>query len=69
MKVLRLAACAAAVLLPAARVAAQGALPINLQVGLPQGEFRENVAVAGGFGFAGVFPSPRTHCPHGGGCR
>lgn len=57
MSQLRLAAAALALtLLPATRVAAQGGLPINLQVGLPQGEFKENVSVAGGFGFAGIFP-------------
>lgn len=39
-----------------APLAAQGGIPINLQVGLPQGEFKENVSVAGGFGFAGIFP-------------
>ena len=42
--------------LPAAPLVAQGGIPINLQIGLPQGEFKENVAVAGGFGFAGIFP-------------
>jgi hypothetical protein len=46
----------AAVLAPTARAEAQGGLPINLQLGLPQGEFQENVAVAGGFGIAGIFP-------------
>lgn len=44
------------VLLPAAPLAAQGGIPITLQLGLPQGEFKENVSVAGGFGFAGIFP-------------
>jgi len=43
-------------LLPVAPLAAQGGIPINLQLGLPQGEFKENVSVAGGFGFAGIFP-------------
>jgi hypothetical protein len=37
-------------------MAAQGGFPINLQLGLPQGEFKENVNIAGGFGIAGIFP-------------
>lgn len=57
MHVLRSTFIAAAVLFaPLAPVAAQGGIPINLQVGLPQGEFKENVSIAGGFGFAGIFP-------------
>ncbi len=57
MSQLRLVAAALALtLVPATRAVAQGGLPINLQVGLPQGEFKENVSVAGGFGFAGIFP-------------
>ncbi len=57
MSRIRLVAAAAALsVAPLAPAAAQGGLPITLQVGLPQGEFKENVAVAGGFGFAGVFP-------------
>ena len=57
MRTVRLAAVVAALaLVPTARAAAQGGLPINLQIGLPQGEFKENVSVAGGFGFAGIFP-------------
>ena len=56
MRHLRVAALVAAFILPLGSAAAQGGLPINLQIGLPQGEFKENVAVAGGFGFAGIFP-------------
>lgn len=50
-----LPALAVALFLPLS-LSAQGGIPINLQVGLPQGEFGENVSVAGGFGFAGIFP-------------
>jgi len=46
----------AVVIVPVAPLAAQGGLPVSLQVGLPQGEFKENVSIAGGFGFAGIFP-------------
>ncbi len=46
----------AVLLLPLGPLVAQGGIPINLQIGLPQGEFKENVSVAGGFGFAGIFP-------------
>ncbi len=56
MRPLRLLVVAALAVLPLSRVAAQGGIPLTLQLGLPQGEFAENVAVAGGFGFAGIFP-------------
>ncbi|HRN53434.1 MAG TPA: outer membrane beta-barrel protein [Gemmatimonadaceae bacterium] len=57
MRTIRFAALVAAlVAVSSTRAAAQGGLPINLQIGLPQGEFKENVSVAGGFGFAGIFP-------------
>ncbi|MBX3132129.1 MAG: hypothetical protein KF689_01925 [Gemmatimonadaceae bacterium] len=39
-----------------APLGAQGGLPINAQLGLPQGEFAENVKAAGGIGFGGIFP-------------
>lgn len=43
--------------LPAAPLAAQnGGFIINGQLGIPQGEFAENVAVAGGFGLGMLFP-------------
>jgi hypothetical protein len=57
MRALRSSIIAVAVLFaPIAVLSAQGGIPITLQVGLPQGEFKENVSVAGGFGFAGIFP-------------
>lgn len=56
MRLIRLLPLVVATVLPLGRAAAQGGLPINLQLGLPQGEFQENVAVAGGFGIAGIFP-------------
>lgn len=56
MRALRFAAATAALCMVSTQAAAQGGLPINLQVGLPQGEFAENVSIAGGFGIAGVFP-------------
>jgi hypothetical protein len=36
-------------------VTAQGSIPLNVQLGLPQGEFAENVRAAGGLGFGGIF--------------
>lgn len=56
MHAIRIAAATAALCLSALPVAAQGGLPVNLQLGLPQGEFAKNVSVAGGFGIAGLFP-------------
>lgn len=56
MRAIRWTFIALSFIIPAAPLAAQGGIPINLQIGLPQGEFRENVSVAGGFGFAGIFP-------------
>lgn len=57
MRSLRTTLAVAGLLLASvAPLSAQGGIPINLQVGLPQGEFKDNVAVAGGFGFAGIFP-------------
>lgn len=35
---------------------AQGGVPLHLQVGLPQGEFAQNVDIAGGFGGGFIFP-------------
>lgn len=35
---------------------AQGAVPLHLQLGLPQGEFAQNVDVAGGFGGGFLLP-------------
>lgn len=47
-------ACAIAAL-PVA-VASQGfSVPINLQLGIPQGEFAQNVNLAGGFGVGGIY--------------
>lgn len=57
MRSLRAVSTSALVLLAiASPLAAQGGVPINLQLGIPQGEFKDNVNFAGGFGFAGVFP-------------
>lgn len=56
MRTYRLATLAAALVFSASRAAAQGGVPINLQIGLPQGEFKENVSAAAGFGVAGIFP-------------
>lgn len=45
-------------LLPGAAAAQEGggfAFPINLQLGIPQGEFAENVNLAGGFGLGGMW--------------
>lgn len=56
MRSYRLATIAVALLVSATRATAQGGVPINLQIGLPQGEFKENVSAAIGFGFAGIFP-------------
>ena len=41
--------------LPLAAGAQGFAVPINLQLGIPQGEFAENVNIAGGFGVGGIF--------------
>lgn len=50
----------AAVLLLASSVAtslgAQGGVPLHLQLGLPQGEFAQNVDIAGGFGGGFIYP-------------
>lgn len=43
-------------LLPATTISAQGGFIANAQLGIPQGEFGENVAVAGGFGLGLLFP-------------
>lgn len=56
MRTFRLATIAVALLIPASRATAQGGVPINFQLGLPQGEFKENVSAAVGFGFAGILP-------------
>lgn len=37
-------------------VAAQAGVPVHLQLGLPQGEFAQNVQVAGGFGGGFILP-------------
>lgn len=42
--------------LPAASLSAQGGFVVNGQLGIPQGEFGENVEVAGGFGLGLIFP-------------
>lgn len=41
--------------LPVAAGAQGFSLPINLQLGIPQGEFAQNVNLAGGFGVGGIF--------------
>lgn len=56
MRATRLVAAVAALVCSSAPAAAQGGLPLNLQVGIPQGEFANNVSIAGGFGVAGLFP-------------
>lgn len=57
MRPIKFAALIAALaVVPSARATAQVSIPINLQLGLPQGEFKENVSVAGGLGFGGIFP-------------
>jgi hypothetical protein len=56
MRTSRLATIVAALVFSASQAAAQGGVPINLQIGLPQGEFKENVSAAVGFGVAGIFP-------------
>jgi hypothetical protein len=50
---LRLLIAAAA--LPLVAEAQGFSVPINLQVGIPQGEFAENVNLAGGFGLGGIY--------------
>lgn len=42
--------------LPLAAEAQGAAFPVNLQVGIPQGEFAENVNLAGGFGLGAIMP-------------
>ncbi len=57
MRALRSTVIALGVLLfPAASVSAQGGFIANGQLGIPQGEFGENVAVSGGFGLGLIFP-------------
>lgn len=56
MRIFRLATIAVALAVSASSAAAQAGIPINLQIGLPQGEFKENVSAAVGFGAAGIFP-------------
>ncbi len=51
-RMLRIALVAAA--LPLAAEAQGFAVPINLQLGIPQGEFADNVNLAGGFGIGGI---------------
>lgn len=62
MSVLRLlrrsVLCAAVAAVPvqlSAQEAGRFAFPINLQLGIPQGEFAQNVNLAGGFGFGGIW--------------
>jgi hypothetical protein len=45
----------ASVGLPLAAGAQGFSVPINLQLGIPQGEFAQNVNLAGGFGVGGIF--------------
>lgn len=40
----------------AAPLAAQGAVPLHVQVGVPQGDFAQNVDIAGGFGGGFIYP-------------
>lgn len=49
-----LRAAFAAAALPLAAGAQGLSLPINLQLGIPQGEFAQNVNLAGGFGVGGI---------------
>jgi len=53
---MRLVLAAAGIPLASVAAAAQGfAVPINLQLGIPQGEFADNVNLAGGFGAGGIY--------------
>lgn len=52
-RVVRLALVAAFV--PLAAEAQGASFPVNLQVGIPQGEFAENVNLAGGFGLGALY--------------
>jgi hypothetical protein len=45
----------AAAAMPLAAGAQGFSIPINLQLGIPQGEFAENVNLAGGFGVGGIY--------------